>query len=140
MSVPTTVAKRDFLRISDLEPHELSFDFILSTIPEKHKVDPFITLLIVFVLGASTLYPMSRIGSEFMPPLEEGDLLYMPTAEPGLSKKGAALGVRDKVSRRSQGADHRCLDRARAGQGFSTGPARRYDLALRALVTSLRFS
>ena len=32
-----------------------------------------------------TLYPLSRLGSEFMPPLDEGDLLYMPTTMPGIS-------------------------------------------------------
>jgi Cu(I)/Ag(I) efflux system membrane protein CusA/SilA len=37
-----------------------------------------------------TLYPMSRLGSEFMPPLDEGDLLYMPSALPGLSAGKAA--------------------------------------------------
>ncbi len=31
-----------------------------------------------------TLWPLSRLGSEFMPPLEEGDLLYMPTTDPGI--------------------------------------------------------
>ena len=43
------------------------------------------------VLGAAlalvllTLFPLARLGSEFMPPLEEGDLLYMPTTDPGIS-------------------------------------------------------
>jgi Cu(I)/Ag(I) efflux system membrane protein CusA/SilA len=37
------------------------------------------TLLVV------TAIPITRVGSEFMPPLEEGTLLYMPTALPGLS-------------------------------------------------------
>ena len=34
---------------------------------------------------AVTVYPLQRIGSEFMPPLNEGDLLYMPTTLPGIS-------------------------------------------------------
>jgi len=38
--------------------------------------------VIVLVL---TWYPLKRIGSEFMPPLNEGDLLYMPTTMPGIS-------------------------------------------------------
>ncbi len=38
----------------------------------------------ILVLGASAI-PLQRIGSEFMPPLNEGDLLYMPTTLPGLS-------------------------------------------------------
>lgn len=37
-----------------------------------------------------TLWPLGRLGSEFMPPLDEGDLLYMPTALPGLSAAKAA--------------------------------------------------
>ena len=44
-----------------------------------------ITLLLAAGLLASTLYPWSQLGSEFMPPLDEGDLLYMPTTDPGLS-------------------------------------------------------
>ncbi|MBN1210965.1 MAG: efflux RND transporter permease subunit [candidate division Zixibacteria bacterium] len=32
-----------------------------------------------------TIFPLTRIGSEFMPPLYEGDLLYMPTTLPGIS-------------------------------------------------------
>ncbi|MFT3787537.1 MAG: efflux RND transporter permease subunit [Tepidisphaeraceae bacterium] len=46
---------------------------------------PFITLALTLLLGISTIYPMSRIGSEFMPPLDEGDLLYMPTVDPSVS-------------------------------------------------------
>jgi Cu(I)/Ag(I) efflux system membrane protein CusA/SilA len=45
----------------------------------------WLTLAAAVALVASTLYPLSRLGSEFMPPLEEGDLLYMPTTDPGLS-------------------------------------------------------
>ena len=37
------------------------------------------------VLLVSTWWPLSHLGSEFMPPLEEGDLLYMPTTDPGIS-------------------------------------------------------
>ncbi|MFO1051090.1 MAG: efflux RND transporter permease subunit [Planctomycetota bacterium] len=38
----------------------------------------------VLLVGIS-VWPLSKLGSEFMPPLEEGDLLYMPTTDPGLS-------------------------------------------------------
>jgi len=37
------------------------------------------------IILAVTVYPVSRIGTEFMPPLYEGDLLYMPTTLPGIS-------------------------------------------------------
>src|SRR5205814_6561849 len=46
---------------------------------------PFLTLAVVIVLGISTIYPITRLGSEFMPPLDEGDLLYMPTTDPSIS-------------------------------------------------------
>jgi len=36
-------------------------------------------------LIALTLWPFSQLGSEFMPPLEEGDLLFMPSVDPGIS-------------------------------------------------------
>ncbi|MCB2198606.1 CusA/CzcA family heavy metal efflux RND transporter [bacterium] len=42
----------------------------------------------VLLLGL-TLIPASKIGSEFMPPLNEGDLLYMPTTPPGISPEKA---------------------------------------------------
>jgi len=46
---------------------------------------PFLTLAGAFVIAAVTLWPASQIGGEFMPPLDEGDLLYMPSALPGIS-------------------------------------------------------
>ncbi len=46
---------------------------------------PKTTLVAAAVLAILTLWPLSRLGGEFMPPLDEGDLLYMPSALPGLS-------------------------------------------------------
>ena len=43
------------------------------------------TILIAVLLLAVTWYPLSKLGSEFMPPLDEGDILYMPTTFPGIS-------------------------------------------------------
>ena len=43
-----------------------------------------VIVVMIVVLGA-TVTPLKRIGSEFMPPLWEGDLLYMPTTLPGIS-------------------------------------------------------
>ncbi|MFP7721384.1 efflux RND transporter permease subunit [Lysobacter sp. A3-1-A15] len=51
---------------------------------------PRLTMALGVVLIAVTLVPLARIGSEFMPPLNEGTLLYMPTALPGLSAGKAA--------------------------------------------------
>ena len=47
-----------------------------------------VPLLVVaggFALVAATAWPLSQLGNEFMPPLNEGDLLYMPTTPPGIS-------------------------------------------------------
>ncbi len=46
---------------------------------------PWRTLAASSVMCLVTAYPYLKLGSEFMPPLNEGDLLYMPTTPPGLS-------------------------------------------------------
>ncbi|CEL26685.1 MULTISPECIES: efflux RND transporter permease subunit [Pseudomonas] len=51
---------------------------------------PKITLLVALLVFISALWPMSRLGGEFLPPLDEGDLLYMPSALPGLSAQKAS--------------------------------------------------
>jgi len=62
---------------------------------------PVITLLLAFSVTAASLYPASKIGSEFMPPLDEGDLMYMPTTYPGVSigKAREILQQTDKLIR-----------------------------------------
>ncbi len=51
---------------------------------------PKITLILAVMALGSAWYPVTNMGSEFMPELEEGDLLYMPTALPGISASKAA--------------------------------------------------
>uniref|UniRef100_UPI003F4958C3 efflux RND transporter permease subunit n=1 Tax=Cupriavidus taiwanensis TaxID=164546 RepID=UPI003F4958C3 len=51
---------------------------------------PKTTVAIAAILLVATAWPITRIGGEFMPPLDEGDLLYMPSALPGLSAGKAA--------------------------------------------------
>jgi Cu(I)/Ag(I) efflux system membrane protein CusA/SilA len=51
---------------------------------------PWVTLAIAALLAASMWVPIHRLGTEFLPPLYEGDLLYMPSALPGLSPGKAA--------------------------------------------------
>ncbi|NIO16042.1 MAG: CusA/CzcA family heavy metal efflux RND transporter [Deltaproteobacteria bacterium] len=43
------------------------------------------TIILNIILMLSIAVPVAKIGSEFMPPLYEGDLLYMPTTFPGIS-------------------------------------------------------
>ncbi|HEX7886053.1 MAG TPA: efflux RND transporter permease subunit [Phenylobacterium sp.] len=49
------------------------------------------TVLVVALLAfATTAWPLSRLGGEFIPPMDEGDLLYMPSALPGMSAAKAS--------------------------------------------------
>jgi Cu(I)/Ag(I) efflux system membrane protein CusA/SilA len=51
---------------------------------------PWLVLAIAALLALSALIPIQRVGTEFLPPLYEGDLLYMPSTLPGLSPGKAA--------------------------------------------------
>ena len=59
------------------------------------------TLALGALLLVSLAWPLTKLGSEFMPPLYEGDLLYMPTTLPGLSIDEAAniLQITDRLIR-----------------------------------------
>lgn len=62
----------------------------------------WLTLLSAVLVMAATVYPLERLGTEFMPPLNEGDILYMPTAVPGISIEEATrvLQVQDRLLRK----------------------------------------
>ncbi len=62
----------------------------------------YAVILIAIALVAATYPAYKRLGSEFMPPLDEGSLLYMPTTMPGLSIGEAErlLQVQDRILRR----------------------------------------
>src|SRR5512135_3259090 len=62
---------------------------------------PWAVTAVATVLVLATLWPASRLGTEFMPELDEGDLLYMPTTLPGLSTDAARalLQQTDKLIR-----------------------------------------
>ena len=51
---------------------------------------PKLTLAVATLAAVSIAWPASRLGTEFLPPLDEGDLLYMPSALPGISIGKAA--------------------------------------------------
>ncbi|PAL19826.1 efflux RND transporter permease subunit [Sphingopyxis sp. GW247-27LB] len=57
------------------------------------------TLMITALVFATSLWPMARIGGEFLPQMDEGDLLYMPSALPGLSaaEAGRLLQQTDRL-------------------------------------------
>jgi Cu(I)/Ag(I) efflux system membrane protein CusA/SilA len=62
---------------------------------------PRATLLVALLAFATVAWPLLRLGGEFMPPMNEGDLLYMPSALPGLSAAKAAelLQLTDRMIR-----------------------------------------
>ncbi len=51
---------------------------------------PRLTLLLAALAFATTAWPLSQLGGEFLPSMDEGDLLYMPSALPGLSAAKAS--------------------------------------------------
>jgi len=51
---------------------------------------PRTTLAVAALVFLSSLWPVSQLGGEFMPPLDEGDLIFMPSALPGLSAQKAS--------------------------------------------------
>lgn len=57
------------------------------------------TIGVALIILLISVFPLGRIGSEFMPPLNEGDLLYMPTTDPGISitKAKELLQQTDKI-------------------------------------------
>jgi Cu(I)/Ag(I) efflux system membrane protein CusA/SilA len=60
------------------------------------------TLTVAALLLVATIYPYSQLGKEFMPPLNEGDILYMPTAVPGMAIGEATkiLQIQDRMLRK----------------------------------------
>ena len=68
---------------------------IIATVLRRKKT----TLIVALAAMALTLYPASRLGSEFMPALNEGTLLFMPASLPGMSVTKAAelLQTQNKI-------------------------------------------
>ncbi|TAN26753.1 MAG: efflux RND transporter permease subunit [Rhodanobacter sp.] len=60
---------------------------------------PWVLLFVGILIVVAGAWPVSHLGSEFMPPLDEGDLLYMPSARPGISadKARQVLQQTDKL-------------------------------------------
>ncbi|MCH7623073.1 MAG: efflux RND transporter permease subunit [Nitrospinae bacterium] len=67
-----------------------------------------VIILMALLVIAVTVIPLNRLGSEFMPPLDEGDILYMPTTLPGISitKAKELLQQTDKIIRQFPEVHH----------------------------------
>jgi len=61
----------------------------------------WLTLLVALLIMGATVHPFKKLGKEFMPPLNEGDILFMPTAVPGITVTEAmkVLQVQDRMLR-----------------------------------------
>ncbi len=68
----------------------------------------WLTIVTALMILGVTIYPIGKLGSEFMPPLNEGDLLYMPTMDPGVSvtKAKEILQQTDKIIKRFPEVEH----------------------------------
>lgn len=78
-----------FVRGKVLAEHRNPVSRFLTTayLPVLRKVlhIPKTTLVLALLVLVMGLWPLKHIGSEFIPPLDEGDLMYMPTTYPGIS-------------------------------------------------------
>ncbi|WP_370337587.1 efflux RND transporter permease subunit [Parvularcula marina] len=83
------------------EANPLNAFFVWAYKPILHAALRFkwLTVALAMILTASVIVPMQRTGSEFMPALYEGELLYMPTTLPGVSatKMREILGQTNRV-------------------------------------------
>jgi Cu(I)/Ag(I) efflux system membrane protein CusA/SilA len=104
LSVTLAPALRDLLVVGNIRPehkHPVSRTIIHFYRPFVHIAlkRPITTLLIGAFALVSAIPPLLRLGTEFMPPLNEGDVLYMPTTLPNVSIEEAKrqLERQDKI-------------------------------------------
>ncbi|MGI8560338.1 MAG: efflux RND transporter permease subunit, partial [Luteimonas sp.] len=93
---------------------------------------PKSVLLVSALLLLSALLPWSRLGSEFMPPLNEGTLLYMPTALPGLSagKASQLLQLTDRMLKTVPEVDHVFGKAGRADSATDPAPLTMFETTI----------
>src|SRR3546814_11567775 len=108
------------MRISDWSSDVCSSDLGLTRV-YRPALDwvlarPKTTLAIALVVLLSTVWPMSRIGSEFIPAMNEGTLLYMPSALPGISVDEASklLQRTDRLSSEERRVGKECVSTCRS--------------------------
>ncbi|MCB2423733.1 efflux RND transporter permease subunit, partial [Thalassolituus alkanivorans] len=76
---------RGHIQPEDKNPLNRALQALYLPLLQRVLARPKTLLALVLLVALSSLYPLTKIGSEFMPPLDEGDLMYMPTTYPGLS-------------------------------------------------------
>ena len=93
---------------------------------------PKLTLALAGVVLLLSLLPLLRLGSEFMPPLEEGTLLYMPSALPGLSagKASQLLQQTDRMLKSVPEVDHVFGKAGRAETATDPAPLEMFETTI----------
>lgn len=93
---------------------------------------PKTVLLVAGLVLVSAVLPWSRLGSEFMPPLNEGTLLYMPTALPGLSagKASQLLQLTDRMLKTVPEVDHVFGKAGRADSATDPAPLTMFETTI----------
>jgi Cu(I)/Ag(I) efflux system membrane protein CusA/SilA len=94
---------------------------------------PRATLFVALLALLTTLWPLSRLGGEFLPPLDEGDLLYMPSALPGLSAQKASelLQQTDRLIRTVPEVDRVFGKAGRAESATDPAPLEMFETTVR---------
>ena len=93
---------------------------------------PRTALILAGVLLLSALWPLARLGNEFMPAMDEGTLLYMPTALPGLSSGKAAqlLQLTDRMLKTVPEVDHVFGKAGRAETATDPAPLEMFETTI----------
>ena len=94
---------------------------------------PVATLLVAGFVVLLSLWPLSQLGGEFMPPLDEGDMLYMPTALPGLSiaKASQLLQQTDRLIKTVPEVDSVFGKAGRADTATDPAPLEMFETTIR---------
>ncbi|HMW52954.1 MAG TPA: CusA/CzcA family heavy metal efflux RND transporter [Rhodocyclaceae bacterium] len=93
---------------------------------------PRLTVVLAGAVLALTAIPATRLGAEFMPPLDEGTLLYMPTSLPGLSVTKAAelLQIQDRIIKSFPEVDSVFGKAGRAGTATDPAPVEMFETVI----------
>ncbi|ADG10982.1 CusA/CzcA family heavy metal efflux RND transporter [Caulobacter segnis] len=94
---------------------------------------PRTTLLVALLAFATTAWPLAHLGGEFMPSMDEGDLLYMPSALPGLSaaKAGQLLQQTDRMIKTVPEVDSVFGKAGRAESATDPAPLEMFETTIR---------
>jgi Cu(I)/Ag(I) efflux system membrane protein CusA/SilA len=90
-------------------------------------------LVIAALIFATSIWPISQLGGEFMPNLNEGDLLYMPSALPGISaaKAGSLLQLTDRLIKTVPEVDSVFGKAGRADTATDPAPLEMFETTIR---------